>query len=64
MYAVFDTVSRIYSTYHDLMMCLFILLEKEIGGVDRQVPWLVIIAKLGPIFCYPFACKYTGIAMC
>ena len=61
MYAVFDTAS------HDSMMYLFILWGwiKENGFVDLPVPWFVIIAKSGPMFCHPFACRYpSSIIMC
>ena len=40
-------------------------LEKEMGFVDLPVPWFVIIAKSGPMFCHPFACRYpSSIIMC
>ena len=48
--------------------CVYIYivrLEKEMGFVDLPVPWFVIIAKSGPMFCHPFACRYpSSIIMC
>ena len=51
------------SWFHDAFIYI-VRLEKEMGFVDLPVLWFVIIAKSGPMFCHPFACRYLSIIMC
>ena len=48
------------------MYIYIVRLEKEMGfvPVDLPVPWFVIIAESGPLFCHPFVCRYSSIVMC